>query len=309
MLDQPFLTIVTPTRDRAHLLPRLMQSFVAAGYSRTDVEWVIVDDGSTDDTQLVIAEFAPHCPVPLRVLYQPHGGKHRALNMAFHEARGQWCAIIDSDDRLAPGGLRAIKETAEAAETRGAIGALMALDVLNRTTQHRFAVDDRCLTYEELLNTGDTFDCTLMLRRGAELQAFPEIPSETFLAESALILSQGRDSRWLTSNRSAVLVEYQADGLSARMLEVRMHSPVGSARLYRALNELSLPPVLRARVLANFGRFWWHALLAHRRPPWPGRPLCWMAVPLGLPFALFDHWSVRRRIFDPRSSDARLRTH
>ena len=294
MLDQPLLTIVTPTRDRAHLLPRLMQSFMAAGYSGTDVEWVIVDDGSTDDTQLVIAEFAPHCPVPLRVLCQPHGGKHRALNMAFHEARGQWCAIIDSDDRLAPGGLRAIKETAEAAETRGAIGALMAVDVLNRTAQHRFAVDDRCLTYEELLNTGDTFDCTLMLRRGAELQAFPEIPSENFLAESALILSQGHDSRWLTSNLSAVLVEYQADGLSARMLEVRMHSPLGSARLYRDLNELSLPPLLRARVLANFGRFWWHALLAHRKPPWPGRPLCWMAVPLGLPFALFDHWSVRR---------------
>tara|TARA_R110002049_G_scaffold8990_1_gene47076 strand:+ start:295 stop:1206 length:912 start_codon:yes stop_codon:yes gene_type:complete len=302
MLDQPFLTIVTPTRNRAHLLPRLMQSFMAAEYSEADVEWLIVDDGSTDDTQLVVAEFAPYCPVPLRVVYQPHGGKHRALNMAFREARGQWCAIIDSDDRLALGGLRAIQETAEAAETRGTIGAFMAVDVLNRKTQHRFAVDGRCLTYEELLNTGPTFDCTLMLRRGAKLRAFPEIPSETFLAESALMLSQDRDSRWLTSNRSAVSVEYQADGLSARMLEVRMHSPVGSARLYSSLNGLSLPPMLRARVLANFGRFWWHALLANRRPPWPGRPLCWIAVPMGLPFALFDHWSVRRRRSEYRSS-------
>lgn len=301
MLDQPFLTIVTPTRNRAHLLPRLMQSLMAAEYSGADVEWLIVDDGSTDDTQLVVAEFAPYCPVPLRVVYQPHGGKHRALNMAFREAKGQWCAIIDSDDRLAPGGLRAIQETAEAAETRGSIGAFMAVDVLNRTTQHRFAVDDRCLTYEELLNTGPTFDCTLMLRR-AELRAFPEIPSETFLAESALILSQGRDSCWLTSNRSAVLVEYQADGLSARMLEVRMHSPVGSARLYRALSALSLPPMLRIRILANYGRFWWHALLAHRKPPWPSRPLCWIAVPMGLPFALLDQWSVRRRKSKQRSS-------
>ena len=68
------ITVFTPTYNRAHLLPRLYESLRAQTFQ--DFEWIIVDDGSTDDTEEVVKSFCP----PLGrmeggLIRQPNGGK------------------------------------------------------------------------------------------------------------------------------------------------------------------------------------------------------------------------------------------
>jgi len=76
-MEQPMLTILTPTFDRRHTLPRLYDSLCAQ--ARHDFEWLVVDDGSTDDTAQWVRACRPRTGFQVRVLRQDNSGKHVAL--------------------------------------------------------------------------------------------------------------------------------------------------------------------------------------------------------------------------------------
>ena len=100
-------TVFTPTYNRAYLLPRLYQSLKAQ--TVTNFEWLIVDDGSTDDTQQVIQRWAEQeNKFSIRYTRVENGGKHRAINLGVQLARGELFFIVDSDDALAPNAMERI---------------------------------------------------------------------------------------------------------------------------------------------------------------------------------------------------------
>jgi glycosyltransferase involved in cell wall biosynthesis len=100
-------TVFTPAYNRANLLPRVCQSLRQQTF--TDFEWLIVDDGSTDNTREVVAGFQPVSPRPIRYLWKQNGGKHTALNLAVREAKGVLFTVVDSDDWLKPDALERMK--------------------------------------------------------------------------------------------------------------------------------------------------------------------------------------------------------
>ncbi len=93
-------TIFTATHNRAHTLHRVYESLLSQTYR--DFEWLVVDDGSTDETRLRIAAWQAIAPFPIRYLYQEPQGKHVAYNRAALEAEGEWIVCIDSDDACVP---------------------------------------------------------------------------------------------------------------------------------------------------------------------------------------------------------------
>lgn len=95
------VSVVLPTWNRAHLLPRAIRSVLAQ--LETGDELIVADDGSTDGTASLVASFGP----PVRYLGLPHGGAGAARNAAWRVARGPLVAFLDSDDRWLPGKLAA----------------------------------------------------------------------------------------------------------------------------------------------------------------------------------------------------------
>jgi glycosyltransferase involved in cell wall biosynthesis len=95
----PF-TVLTPTFNRAATLPRLYRSLCRQSYR--NFEWLVVDDGSSDDTREIIAGWESQSPFPIRYVSQFNAGKHVAFNHGVREARGELIAQIDSDDELLP---------------------------------------------------------------------------------------------------------------------------------------------------------------------------------------------------------------
>ncbi|WP_052075850.1 glycosyltransferase family 2 protein [Sphingomonas taxi] len=98
--QNPAFTIFTPTFNRAGTLERLFDSIARQTFR--DFEWLVVDDGSTDDTATLIARLAAHANFPIRYRHQPNAGKHIAFNNGVREARGEFFLTIDSDDELMP---------------------------------------------------------------------------------------------------------------------------------------------------------------------------------------------------------------
>ena len=77
-------TLFTPTYNRAHLLPALYQSMELQKFK--DFEWLIIDDGSVDNTEETIKELTLKSSFPIRYIKQENGGKHTAFNRAIEEA-------------------------------------------------------------------------------------------------------------------------------------------------------------------------------------------------------------------------------
>ena len=104
------VTVFTPSYNRASKIHRVFNSLLRQTYR--DFEWVIVDDGSTDDTRLVIESFVQQAPFfPIKYHYQENGGKHTAINQGVRMAAGEWFHIADSDDEIYPETLETFIET------------------------------------------------------------------------------------------------------------------------------------------------------------------------------------------------------
>ena len=97
--ERILLTVLTPTYNRVHTLPACFGSL--SRQTRTEFEWIVVDDGSTDGTEEYFAGL-PERPFPVRYIKKENGGKHTALNAAHPFIHGKYVLILDSDDSLTP---------------------------------------------------------------------------------------------------------------------------------------------------------------------------------------------------------------
>ena len=120
------LTVFTPAYNRAHTLPRTYESLRAQ--SCKDFVWLIVDDGSSDNTaELVRAWQQRDNGFEIRYIYKENGGMHTAHNTAYENIETELNTSIDSDDCMAPGAVEKILRKWESVRDLGYAG-LIALD-------------------------------------------------------------------------------------------------------------------------------------------------------------------------------------
>ncbi len=90
------LTVFTPTYNRAHTLGRTYKSLCQQ--TCQDFEWLIIDDGSTDDTKELCQTFIDEGIIPIRYIYKENGGLHTGYNTAYANITTELNVCIDSDD-------------------------------------------------------------------------------------------------------------------------------------------------------------------------------------------------------------------
>ena len=81
------ITVFTPAYNRGYIIDRLYESLCRQTFK--DFEWLVVDDGSTDNTGTLLAQFIAEGKITIRYLRQENGGKHRAINRGVREACGE----------------------------------------------------------------------------------------------------------------------------------------------------------------------------------------------------------------------------
>ena len=102
-MGKPLFTVFTPTFNRADTLPRVYESLKAQTFR--GFEWIIVDDGSFDNTYEIIKMWMQVVDFPIRYLRQENSGKHVAFNLGVREAKGELFLPLDSDDACVPNAL------------------------------------------------------------------------------------------------------------------------------------------------------------------------------------------------------------
>lgn len=260
------LTIFTPTYNRAHLLPRLFESIKSQVHQGDPVEWLVIDDGSTDDTVGVLEGFACERKDMVRLVHVENGGKHRAINLAAKIARGNWIMIVDSDDRLIAGAVRQVLDTIRLIDSDTQVGVLRALSVFPElASEHSFKIGKNPCRYASWITEQRPFDASEVVRRAALLlNPFPEFSGERFMAEGWLWHRLDRTHLTFFINTNWVECFYQHDGLSANSSQARASSPLGAISVYAAMLDTKLPFRWRFRSSINWWRYYFHAAHQHR---------------------------------------------
>ena len=279
------LTIFTPTYNRAHLLPRLFDSIAGQVPVGSPVEWLVIDDGSTDDTQAVLAGLANQRPDLVRLLVVSNGGKHRAINLAALRARGDWLMTVDSDDLVVEGAVSNVVTQIAAIRSEPSVGLIRALRRFpgNDQAPTKFRIPSNPCYQWQWLARQHGFDSTDVIPRAILTKyPFPDHPGERFMAEGWLWSSLDKHYLTLFVDRPWVECHYQSDGLSARSQRIRAESPLSAMDVYAAMLATPLPRKLRARAAINWWRYRAHAWRRNKKPRIGARP--------SLLFAPFGWW-------------------
>lgn len=213
------MTILTPTYNRGYILDKAFNSLCRQ--NDTDFEWIIIDDGSTDNTEsLVKAWMNEQLPFILRYFKQENGGKHRALNKGIQEARYDYILILDSDDYLTDDAVFKIHSWIKTIEGRDDFAGVSGLRGWINRDGHiggngdgREYIDAKNNERRKYNLMGDKAEVykTDILRK----YPFPEFEGEKFLSEHVVwdtIAKDGYKLRWF--NDVIYKCEYLDDGLT-----------------------------------------------------------------------------------------------
>ena len=119
------VTIFTPTYNRAYRLTALYESLCSQ--TCKDFEWLIVDDGSSDNTEELVNGWINENKIDIRYIKQQNGGKHRAINNGVKNARGILFFIVDSDDILPDNSIDRVAVHYKMIEGKSEFGGLCGL--------------------------------------------------------------------------------------------------------------------------------------------------------------------------------------
>jgi len=118
-MSKPFVSVLIDTYNHERFIEQAIVSVLEQqGLSMAEMEVVVVDDGSTDDTSVVVQRFVPR----VRYLRKANAGQASAFNAGIAETRGEIVAFLDGDDWWTPNKLRVALEQLERNPDIGAVG-------------------------------------------------------------------------------------------------------------------------------------------------------------------------------------------
>ena len=270
------ITVFTPTYNRGNLLNRLYQSLCKQNYK--EFEWIIVDDGSLDDTSSIVNIIQDKHPCgDFSILYykKENGGKHTAVNTGVEKAHGDLFFIADSDDILPPNALQTVAEVWEQTKYDNSIGGICGFDGgINDGSiiGTGFPKEVHLLNIElsNHINIGyidaTTRDVRFKLKVDGDMKEvfrtsvlrefpFPEIKGERFCPEVLVWNRIASKYKLRHINKIIYLVEYQQDGITSAITRSRMNSPIASTMTYAEMLDYNISLRWKIRSAINYWRF------------------------------------------------------
>ncbi|MGN1310301.1 MAG: glycosyltransferase family 2 protein [Clostridia bacterium] len=249
------LSIFTPTYNRGYIIEKLYKSLLE---QNTDVEfeWIIIDDGSTDDTEQKVKLWKKnHNNFDIIYKKQINRGKHIAINEGVKLATGKLFFIVDSDDHLADNAINKIaywesKFTKEEKEKFVGISGNRGYNekkIVGKTFKGKY-LDATTIERRKYNILGDKAEVfyTEVLRK----YEFPQIENERFLSEAYIwnkIALDGYKIRWI--NEIFIICNYLQDGLTAKSYKIARENPKGTLLYLKQLIEIEKKTI---RKLAHY---------------------------------------------------------
>ncbi len=247
------ITVFTPTYNRAYILPTLYKSL--KNQSCKDFEWIIVDDGSIDETEAVVNSFKELADFDIKYVFQQNKGKHIAINLGCTLANGVLFFIVDSDDFLSDDAIEIlIKKYQKIKNQRNIAGIAVGCRSIKNKGEiiysKKLPQHEMLLNYNQLVfELGIKGDFATAFKTEIQREyPYPYFKGEKFFRESLVYRRIGKKYTTLFVDDPIYFADYLEDGLTFKSWEMLKKSPKGASLFFKELSneKISLKDRLRA---------------------------------------------------------------
>ncbi|MBQ7137089.1 MAG: glycosyltransferase family 2 protein [Bacilli bacterium] len=240
------ISIVTPTYNRAYSLPRLYKSLLKNKKTHSDFEWVIIDDGSTDNTKELIDKWIDEGKVIIRYYKQKNSGKMAALNFVMKNTKGNIIVELDSDDYLKDKALKIIANSFEEIENDPKLyGVLFRKEFNNKAIDEKnvFPFDREVSKMFDLyMKKGFDKDAAVVFKGDIRRKFKHKLErNEKFITEARMYNEMDKlYDGLLCINEPIMVCEYLQDGYSKNINNVFKNNPYGYRCYFKESLEMDL---------------------------------------------------------------------
>lgn len=240
------ITLFTPTYNRAHLIGKLYQSL--QNQTNKSFEWLVVDDGSIDDTDILFEKWMKdNNDFKIRYYKTQNGGKHRAVNYGLDLAQCEYFMVVDSDDYLTTNAVEKLCIWLEEIENDASLVGVVAnkgyseLVTPNEFFEAEF-LDKSLLEMNVFQESGKKVlagERAMCFKTEVHRQyKYPEFDGEKFVTEAVAYNRMAHDGfKMRFFNDIIWIYEYIEDGLSYLGSELYLKNPRGYGVWVREYNE------------------------------------------------------------------------
>lgn len=224
------LTILTPAYNRGYIIDKVYRSLLKQ--KNKDFEWLIIDDGSSDDTKKIVDAFIKESKIKIKYYYKKNGGKHTAVNYGVEKAKGDYILILDSDDYLTSDALEKIKKYWNKYKKNDSICALSFLKIFNngKTTGKTYSGSEIISNNIDFRYNKDLLGdmCEVYKTEILKKYPFPVFGEERFLSEAVVWNKIAFNYDTVYINEPIYICEYLEDGLSKSWIKQVVNNPLGA---------------------------------------------------------------------------------
>lgn len=245
MNSNKLITVFTPAYNRKNCIHRCYESLQRQ--TSHNFEWLIIDDGSTDDTESLIRRWQAEEPrFPIRYCYKDNGGLHTGYNKGIELAQTELFVCIDSDDWMPDDAIEKIEAIWKRISHTGYVG-IMGIDCYEDGSVVGGSFPENIhemYLYEKLTKYKIPGDKKMVHRTDLlkKVAPMPTFPGEKFFNPSYMMYQLDQFGKLYVTNDCFCIVDYQPDGMSSNFYKQLRNSPLSFAetrKLYLRFPDIS----------------------------------------------------------------------
>lgn len=248
------ITVITPTFNRSYTLNKAYESL--CNQSCPNFLWLIVDDGSTDETEDLIKEWKKEKRINIKYIKKNNGGKASALNVAFDNLTTPYCVCLDSDDYFTDTAILDALEILEEEKDNNKCCGLLALHIMPDGTYFGGKGFDHSIKYitvpEIQLNTEYARFYKTSALEGIR---FPEFEGEKFVSPIFIDYLLAEKYSFRVAHKNFCICEYMPDGLTRNKRAVIKKNPKGytAVKRYSFLYAKNIKSIIKNGIMYDCG--------------------------------------------------------
>lgn len=232
------ISILTPTYNRAKLLDRLYKSILKNLNYGIDVEWLIMDDGSTDDTASVIEKFIKDNKFDIQYYSQENKGKMEAINNLMPYATGDFIIECDSDDYFKSNAFWTIKNTCGEIDENTYAHCYLKYDQ-NECNMGNLFKEKETTMFDLYFKQKETGEKALVFNASIRKQFSYELENnEKFITEARMYHKMDLNYKIKCFNEPILICEYQEEGYSKNIIEAFKKYPFGYYEYFKEMFDM-----------------------------------------------------------------------